>query len=75
MTKSEDALACFRKGITCSSAVFSSFSEELGLDPETAKKIVLRFWCRNLKDGQYMRSGIRGDHGYRAEIREDERRR
>jgi C_GCAxxG_C_C family probable redox protein len=51
MTKSEDALACFRKGITCSSAVFSSFSEELGLDPETAKKLSCGFGAGISKTG------------------------
>ena len=39
MTKSDDALASFNRGITCSSAVFSAFSEELGLDDKKAKKI------------------------------------
>jgi C_GCAxxG_C_C family probable redox protein len=51
MTKSEDALASFRKGITCSSAVFSSYSEELGLDPETAKKISCGFGAGISKTG------------------------
>jgi C_GCAxxG_C_C family probable redox protein len=51
MTKSEDALACFRKWITCSSAVFSSFSEELGLDPETAKKLSCGFGAGISKTG------------------------
>jgi C_GCAxxG_C_C family probable redox protein len=37
--KSDVALAGFNQGITCSSAVFSAFSEELGLDNKTAKKI------------------------------------
>jgi C_GCAxxG_C_C family probable redox protein len=39
MTKSDVALASFNQGIICSSAVFSAFSEELGLDDKTAKKI------------------------------------
>jgi C_GCAxxG_C_C family probable redox protein len=39
MTKSEVALAGFNRGITCSSAVFSAFADELGLDDKTAKKI------------------------------------
>jgi C_GCAxxG_C_C family probable redox protein len=39
MAKSDDALVSFTNGITCSSAVFSAFSEELGLDEKTAKKI------------------------------------
>ena len=43
MTKSDSALASFNQGITCSSAVFSAFSEELGLDDKTAKKIACGF--------------------------------
>ncbi len=38
MTKSEGAIASFRGGFTCSEAVFSTFSSELGLDAETARK-------------------------------------
>jgi hypothetical protein len=41
MTKSDDALEDFKNGFTCSSAVFSAFSEEMGLDSETAKKIAV----------------------------------
>jgi C_GCAxxG_C_C family probable redox protein len=43
MTKSDDALAGFKTGITCSSAVFSVFADELGLDDKTAKKIACGF--------------------------------
>ena len=43
MTKSDDALASFKNGFTCSSAVFSAFSDELGLDTGTAKKIACGF--------------------------------
>ena len=32
MTKSDDALNAFRNGFTCSAAVFSAFSEDLGLN-------------------------------------------
>jgi C_GCAxxG_C_C family probable redox protein len=39
MTRDEDALDSFRKGFTCSSVVFSVFSEEMGLDQDTARKI------------------------------------
>jgi len=39
MTKSDEALTSFKNGITCSSAVFSAFSHELGLDEKMAKKI------------------------------------
>jgi len=51
MTKSAHALACFRNGFTCSSAVFSTFSAELGLDPEAAKKISCGFGAGISKTG------------------------
>ena len=51
MTKSDDALASFRSGFTCSSAVFSTFSAELGLDPEAAKKISCGFGAGISKTG------------------------
>jgi len=51
MTKSDEALASFRSGFTCSSAVFSTFSGELGLDPETAKKISCGFGAGISKTG------------------------
>ena len=43
MTKSDDAHACFMSRFTCSAAVFSSFSGDLGLDPDMAKKIACGF--------------------------------
>lgn len=43
MTKSDDARAAFMSRFTCSSAVFSAFSDDLGLDPEMAKKIACGF--------------------------------
>jgi C_GCAxxG_C_C family probable redox protein len=43
MTKSDDANRCFMSRFTCSAAVFSAFSEDLGLDPDTAKKIACGF--------------------------------
>lgn len=51
MTKSAQTLASFKEGFTCSSAVFSSFSEELGIDPETAKKISCGFGAGISKTG------------------------
>jgi len=51
MTKSDDALASFRNGFTCSSAVFSAFSDELGLDSDTAKKIACGFGAGISKTG------------------------
>jgi C_GCAxxG_C_C family probable redox protein len=39
MARADDAVDSFKRGFSCSQAVFSSFSEELGLDRETALKI------------------------------------
>ena len=43
MTKSDDAVANYKSRFTCSAAVFSAFSDELDLDPDTAKKIACGF--------------------------------
>ena len=43
MTKADDAHRSFISRFTCSAAVFSTFSKELGLDPDTAKKIACGF--------------------------------
>jgi len=51
MTKSDDALTSFQSGFTCSSVVFSTFSGELGLDPDTAKKIGCGFGAGISKTG------------------------
>jgi C_GCAxxG_C_C family probable redox protein len=39
MLKSDRATACFEGGFSCSQAVFTAFSAELGLDQETALKL------------------------------------
>lgn len=51
MTKSEEAYQCFMSRFTCSAAVFSAFSGELGLDPEMAKKIACGFGAGVSKTG------------------------
>lgn len=51
MTKSDEALAGFMSRFTCSSAVFSTFSYEPGLDPDTAKKIACGFGAGISKSG------------------------
>ena len=43
MTKADDAHRSFLKRFACSAAVFSAFSEELALDPDTAKRIACGF--------------------------------
>ena len=51
MTKTDDAQRCFLRRFTCSAAVFSTFSEELGLDPDIAKKIACGFGAGISKTG------------------------
>lgn len=43
MSKAEMAVSRFKEGALCSQSVFTSFSEELGLDRETASKIATPF--------------------------------
>ncbi len=51
MTKADDACRAFLKRFTCSAAVFSAFSPELGLDADTAKKIACGFGAGISKSG------------------------
>jgi C_GCAxxG_C_C family probable redox protein len=50
-TRSDEAVASFRGRFTCSSAVFSAFSDKLGLDPNKAKKIACGFGAGMSKTG------------------------
>lgn len=43
MSKVEDAVQCFTNGFNCSQAIFSTYSEQLGLEKETALKIACPF--------------------------------
>jgi C_GCAxxG_C_C family probable redox protein len=43
MSKVENAVHIFRNGFNCSQAVFSAYSEQLGLNQETALKIACPF--------------------------------
>ena len=51
MTKSDEAVTSYRRRFTCSAAVFSAFSDDLGLDPDTAKKIACGFGAGMSKTG------------------------
>jgi len=51
MTKSDKALESFMSGFTCSSAVFSAFSDEMGLECGTARKIACDFGAGISKTG------------------------
>jgi C_GCAxxG_C_C family probable redox protein len=67
MSKVEDAVNCFRNGYTCSQAVLSTYSEQLGLDKETALKLACPFgscMARTAKmcgavSGAYMLIGLK----------------
>jgi C_GCAxxG_C_C family probable redox protein len=43
MSKVENAVQCFNNGFNCSQAIFSTYSEQLGLEKETALKIACPF--------------------------------
>lgn len=43
MNKVEQAVSSFKEGFSCSQAVFSTYSMELGLDRETALKVAAPF--------------------------------
>lgn len=43
MTQSDKAVEIFKSGFCCSAAVFSAFSDEMGLEEETARKIACGF--------------------------------
>jgi C_GCAxxG_C_C family probable redox protein len=51
MTKADEEQRSFMKKFTCSAAVFSAFSPELGLDPDIAKKIACGFGAGISKTG------------------------
>jgi C_GCAxxG_C_C family probable redox protein len=42
-SKVDCAVDCFNSGFSCSQAVFSTYSQELGLDPKTALKVAGAF--------------------------------
>jgi len=43
VTKSDEAVTSYKNGFTCSSAVFSTFSDEMGLESDAAKRIACGF--------------------------------
>lgn len=43
MSRIETAVSTFNEGFSCSQAIFSAFSEELGLDPTTALRVAGAF--------------------------------
>jgi C_GCAxxG_C_C family probable redox protein len=51
MTKPDDAVTCFKKGFSCSQAIVSTFSEEWGMDQETALRISCGFGAGIARSG------------------------
>lgn len=43
MSKVVEAVDCFKKGFNCSQAIFSTYCEQLGLDPELGLKVSCGF--------------------------------
>lgn len=43
MSKTEQALECFKEGFSCSQAVFATYAKELGMDYEMALKVSQAF--------------------------------
>ena len=71
MTKPDEAVASYRNGFTCSSAVFSTFSKDMGLESDMAKKISCGFGAGISRTGNMCGACIRGNHGDRPETRKD----
>ncbi len=43
MSQVDNAVLCFTKGFNCSQAIFSTYCEQLGMDPVTALKVATPF--------------------------------
>jgi C_GCAxxG_C_C family probable redox protein len=50
--RADEAVAAFRKGLSCSQAIFSVYGRDLGVDPETAEKIASAFGAGVAKTGE-----------------------
>jgi C_GCAxxG_C_C family probable redox protein len=50
--QADEAVAAFRKGLSCSQAIFSVYGKDLGVDPGTAEKIASAFGAGVAKTGE-----------------------
>ena len=48
----EEAVAAFRRGLSCSQAIFSVYAKRFGIDPETAEKISSAFGAGVARTGE-----------------------
>jgi len=50
--QADEAVAAFKRGLSCSQAIFSVYGKDLGFDPETAVKIASAFGAGVAKTGE-----------------------
>jgi len=50
--RADEAVDAFRRGLSCSQAIFSVYGKDLGIDPETAVKIASAFGAGVAKTGE-----------------------
>jgi C_GCAxxG_C_C family probable redox protein len=50
--RADEAVEAFKKGLSCSQAIFSVYGKDLGVDPETAEKISSAFGAGVAKTGE-----------------------
>jgi C_GCAxxG_C_C family probable redox protein len=50
--RADEAVDAFKRGLSCSQAIFSVFGKDLGFDPETAVKIASAFGAGVAKTGE-----------------------
>ena len=50
--RADEAVNAFRRGLSCSQAIFSVYGKDLGVDPETAVKIASAFGAGVAKTGE-----------------------
>jgi C_GCAxxG_C_C family probable redox protein len=50
--RAEEAVAAFKRGLSCSQVIFSVYGKDLGFDPETAVKIASAFGAGIAKTGE-----------------------
>ncbi|HVP25733.1 MAG TPA: C-GCAxxG-C-C family protein [Methanomicrobiales archaeon] len=50
--RADEAVAAFKRGLSCSQAIFSVYGKDLGIDPATAEKIASPFGAGVAKTGE-----------------------
>jgi C_GCAxxG_C_C family probable redox protein len=50
--RADEAVDAFKRGLSCSQAIFSVYGRDLGVDPETAEKVASAFGAGVAKTGE-----------------------